>query len=240
VQDTESAFQNAFFTSVALTISALIYGRTPGTLSLVDGLLVTFLPIIITIGAVNDTHILSRGSAMLKFAYIIHLAFCVGYGIMVWVRVDDYATTPDCNLNSSVMFVVFGCAITATSRGLRAAGIVLFGFIGVLLPWVARSLIVSPARDQESKASWWWKVIPITSWVYELVTIEDIIRRNMLGNVNNQWSYGQTFSLVMLIGPACALASAIWTRNRKTKWEPVSGMSMLFACHICCTNNLIG
>jgi hypothetical protein len=240
VQETESAFQNAFFTSVALTISAPIHGRTPGTLSLVDGLLVTFLPIIITIGAVNDTHILSRGSAMLKFAYIIHLAFCVGYGIMVWVRVDDYATTPDCNLNSSVMFVVFGCTITATSRGLRAAGIVLFGFIGVLLLWVARSFIVSPAQDREGRASWWWKVIPIISWVYELVTIEDIIRRNMLGNVNNQWSYGQTFSLVMLIGPVCALASAIWKRNRTTKWEPVSGMSMLFACIICCTNNLMG
>lgn len=222
MEQTESALQNAFFTSVALTISTFIYGRTPGNLSLVDGLLVTFLPIVITIGAVNDTYILSHGKMTLKLAYMLHLIFCVAFGLLVWVQVDTYGTTPECNLNSSVKFVVFGHSVTATSRGLKGFGIFLFSFIGIMLPFVALSLTLWPIPEREDRTSWWWTVTPITSWVYEVVTIEEIIHRNRLSEGTSQWSYGQTFALVLLIGPAFDLVSAIWTR--KTVRVPVSAI----------------
>jgi hypothetical protein len=222
VEETESAFRNAFFTSVALTISALIYGRTPGRLSLVDGLLVTFLPILITIGAVNDTHVLSHGKRTLKLAYILHLLFCVVFGLIVWVHVDTYGTTPGCNLNSSVKFVVFGQSVMATSRGLRGFGIFLFSLIGISLPLVTLSLTLWPLPEREGRESWWWTVPPISAWVYEVVTIEEIIRRNGLSDNTDQWSYGQTFALVLLISPAIDLVLAIW--DRETEWEHVSGI----------------
>jgi hypothetical protein len=233
MEQTESAFQNAFFTSVALTISTLIYGRTPGNLSLVDGLLVTFLPIVITIGAVNDTYALSHGNMTLKLTYLLHLLLCVAFGLLFWVQVNTYGTTPGCNLNSSVKFVVFGHSVTATSRGLKGFGIFLFSFIGVTLPFVTFLLTIWTIPEREDRASWWWTVTPITAWVYEVVTIEEIIHRNGLNGGTGQWSYGQTFALVLLIGPAFDLVSAIW--RRKTAWEPVSGTCVFVIGLICGT-----
>lgn len=233
MEDTESAFRNAFFTSVALTISTLIYGRTPGSVSLVDGLLVTFLPIVITIGAVSDTYLLSHGKKTLKFAYILHLLFCVAFGLIVWVHVDTYGTTPGCNLNSSMKFVVFGHSVTATSKGLKGFGIFIFSFIGASVPFVTFSLTLWPLPEREDRTSWWWTVPPITAWVYEVVTIEEIILRNGLSKDTGQWTYGQTFALVLLIGPACDLVSAIW--KRRTESGSASGTTMLCECLICCT-----
>jgi hypothetical protein len=95
IEETESAFQNAFFTSVALTVSTFIYGHTPAGRSLVDGVVVTFLPFVITTGATGITHALIQGKAMLKFAYILHLVTCVVFGLTVWVHIDTYGTTLD-------------------------------------------------------------------------------------------------------------------------------------------------
>src|SRR5258705_9008583 len=121
--DTEGTFRNAFFTSVALTISAFVYGRTPGGLSLLDGLLVTILTSLITIGGVYNANFLFKGKKSLKIAYFFHLITLVAYGLTVWRNVKTYGTTPGCNINSSVKFVIFGHSVSATTKGLRGFSI---------------------------------------------------------------------------------------------------------------------
>jgi len=54
------------------------------------------------------------------------MTFWVFWGLYVWVQVDDFGATPDCNLNSRTMFVVFGHNVEATRAGLRKFAIVVF------------------------------------------------------------------------------------------------------------------
>lgn len=224
-EEKESALRNAFFTSVALTLSTIIYGRTPGGLSIVDGLIVTFLPYTISTGAENNTLALIQGKATLKFAYILHLAFCAAFGLLVWVNVDTYGTTPGCNLNSSAKFVVFGHSVGATSKGLRGFGIFAFALTAVVLPLAVLRLAVlqRPAvgdggdhnGDHEDDTGystflgWFWTIFLLSIWVYEVVTIEEILRRNALDYATHQWSFGQTLALTMVLSPAFDFASAV-------------------------------
>ena len=210
---------------MALTLSTIIYGRTPGGLSIVDGLIVTFLPYIITIGAENNTLALIQGKPTLKFAYILHLVFCIAFGLTVWVNVDTYGTTPGCNLNSSAKFVVFGHSVGATSKGLRGFGIFIFAFIAILLPLTALGLtiqqrpVVGDGGDHDGDhdddtgylkfLGWYWTILLTSVWLYEVVTIEEILRRNALAYATNQWSFGQTFALTMVLSPAFDFASAV-------------------------------
>jgi hypothetical protein len=209
---------------VALTISTFIYGRTPAGLSLVDGLIVTFLPYVITIGAANNISTLFRSKTVLKVAYILHLIICVAFGLTFWTHVDTYGTTPGCNLNSSVKFVVFGHSVVATNKGLRRFGIAIFAFIAALLPFAAISLWVqsrytssdsasehsSLFRDEIRPMAWVWTFLLCMIWVYEVVTIEQIIQRNGVAHATSQWTYGQTFALVLVLGPGFEFGSAVW------------------------------
>ena len=216
VEETESAFRNAFFTSVALTVSTFIYGRTPAGLSLLDGLIVTFLPYVITVGgAYNALTVLMQGKATLKFAYALHIIMCVAFGLTVWVHIDTYGATPGCNLNSSVKFVVFGHSVVATSRALRGFGIFVFAFIAVFLPFILISLISQSSPPQGPTFGddvWIWTFGGCMAWVYEVVTIEEIIRRNGVGHATSQWTYGQTFAVLLVLGPVFDFGSAMWRR----------------------------
>jgi hypothetical protein len=238
VEETESAFRNAFFTAVSLTISTLIYGRNAGSLSLVDGLIVTFLPYVVTVGAANNTLAIVQGKTTLKLAYILHLVFCASFGLAVWANIDTYGTTPGCNLNSSVKFVVFGQSVGATSKGLRGFALFVFSLIIVLLPSVALQLLLWPPRERLQTdgfevLAWLWTAYLGGTWVYEVVTIEQIIRRNGLSHDTSQWTYGQTFSMVLLLGPAFDFVSALWRRRHGTNQEniPTSGINILCRPH---------
>jgi hypothetical protein len=201
-------------------VAAFIYGRAPGSLSLVDGLLVTFLPIVITIGAVFSILTLLKAKPMLKFAYFLHTLLSVVFGLIVWVHVDTYGTTPGCNLNSSVKFVLFGHSIIATSRGLRGYSIFTFAFLGFCLPFIGiyLALITPPTAEERQNdrdnewLGWVWTGIMVPSWILEVVTIEQIIRRNGFSQATDQWTYGQVFAMILLIGPVFDLGSAIWRK----------------------------
>ena len=154
---------------------------------------------------------------MLKFAYILHIIICVAFGLTVWVHIDTYGTTPGCNLNSSVKFVVFGHSVAATNRGLRVFGIFIFCFIAVLLPFVAIGLLVRPQEqgfgDETNiinNMAWIWAGALCMAWVYEVATIEEIIRRNGVGHATSEWTFGQTFAVVLVIGPILDFGSAMW------------------------------
>lgn len=210
---------------MALTISAFIYGRTPGGLSLLDGLVITFLVEIITIGASKHISNLLNGPGAKKtllIAYILHLVGCLAYGLVVWTHVDSYATTPGCNLNSSVKFVLFGHSVGATSKGLRGFSIFLLAVLALDLPSLLYHLVFGK-RDSERVASginevysWLLTFALPASWVYGVITIEQIIQRNGVSNIAAQWTFGQTFALTLLIGPGIEFCAAGWTKVMKS------------------------
>ena len=224
--DTEGTFRNAFFTSVALTISAFVYGRTPGGLSLLDGLLVTILTSLITIGAVHNAQFLYQGKKALKIAYFFHLITLVAYGLAVWTHVNTYGTTPGCNINSSVKFVIFGHSVSATSKGLRGFAIFSFAFTIAFIPLNAIFMFYSnpPIFDGDSDISddeafhilgWYWALVPLATWIYQVVTVEQIIQRNGVVKDTSQWTFGQTFALILVLGNVFDFWAAVWRRMRK-------------------------
>jgi hypothetical protein len=203
---------------VSLTTATFIYGRAPGALSLVDAILVTYLPFVVTIGAVASIITILRGKPALKLAYLLHLVLCTIFGLIVWVQVKTYGATPGCN--SSVQFVVFGQSINPTSKGLRGFAIFNFAFQAFCIPILAVLLAgTTPPTAEERKhdrfavwLGWVLVVIVVPSWVIIVVTVEQIIQRNGLSGATNKWTYGQTFAAVLLIGPFADLGSAIWRR----------------------------
>jgi len=215
---------------VALTTSAFIYGGSPAGLSLVDGLIVTFLTNILTLGASNDLLTLLQGKTTLKLAVSLHIVICAAYGLTVWTHVDTYGATPGCNLNSSVKFVVVGYSIGATSRGLRGFSIFCFASLAATLPFTLillwfwkklRGVIVDDDSDDASifsllqvfgaffSSPWLWVVPLCGSWVYAVVTIEQIIQRNGVANASAPMTFGQTFALVLVLGPVLEFGSAV-------------------------------
>jgi hypothetical protein len=202
-------------------VATFIYGRTPGALSLVDGLLVILLPIVITIGAASNIVNLFKAKPMLKFACFLHILLSDVFGLIVWVHVDTYGTTPGCNLNSSVKFVLFGCSIIATSRGLRGYSIFIYASLGFCLPLIGFYLAFkSPPTAEDTQndrhnkwLGWVWTVIiMVPSWILEVIAIEDIIQRNGFTHATDQWTYGQVFAMILLIGPVFDFGSAIWRK----------------------------
>ena len=234
-EETESAFRNAFYTSVSLVVSTFIYGRTSTDLSLVDGLIVTFLPFLITIGATYNSAIILRGKVTLKVAYIMHLSAIVAFGLTVWKHVDTYGTSPGCNLNSSVKVVVFGHSVAATNRGLRKFSIFVFVINAICIPPNALALIPT-GSDLDSGSNpnltlyldwiifFVWPLM-FSTWVYCIVTVEQIIRRNGFSHATSQWTYSQTFAVVLMLGPVIDLVSALGRLMRGGKKDLCSRCS---------------
>ena len=235
-EETESAFRNAFYTSVALVVSTFIYGRTPANLSLVDGLVVTFLPLLITTGAVYNAIIILKGKVTLQVAYMMHFIAMIAFGLTVWAHVDTYGTTPGCNLNSSVKFVVFGHTVAATNKRLRKFAIFTFVFSAVFIPLNALIFVIKqwafPDADTDTDSNsssdlgwiialitWPMTILMCAVWVYDVVTIEQIIQRNGFSQATSQWTYGQTFAVVLMLGPVIDLGSALGRRMRRNSGE---------------------
>ena len=232
-EETESAFRNAFYSSVALVVSTFIYGGTPANLSLVDGLVVTFLPLLITIGAMYNAIIILKGKVTLQVAYTMHSIAIIAFGLTVWAHVDTYGTTPGCNLNSSVKFVVFGHTVAATNNGLRKFAMFTFVFSAIFIPLNALMFIIKQwafpddNTDTDSNSSldpgWINAIIALplafAAWVYDVVTIEQIIQRNGFSQTTSQWTYGQTFAVVLMLGPVMDLGSALGRRMRRNSGE---------------------
>ena len=214
---------------MSLIVSTFIYGCTPGSLSFADGLLVTLLPVVLTVGALSNPFVIVQGKMKLKIALILHVVFCALFGLALWSHIDTYGTTPGCNVNSSVKFVLFGKLVGVTSKGLRVFVLVSFLISIVFLPLMALLLLFSEPgmgfRTNGPKVIWWLPTaLQCGVWVYEVVTIEQIIHRNGLSRDTSQWTYGQTFSLVLLLGPAFNFVSAVWRRCGTQENVPTQGM----------------
>jgi len=134
-----------------------------------------------------------------------------------------------------VKFVVFGHSVVATSKGLREFGISIFAIIATLLPlnilmmwFLSRNTSGSAASERAplsgdssgneiSLIAWIWTFLLCMMWVYEIVTIEQIIRRNGVIHATSQWTYGQTFALVLVLGPGFEFGTAVWRALKGTE-----------------------
>ena len=233
---TEIAFQNASYMSLSLLVSTFIYGRTPANLSLVDGLIVSFLPHLINIRAMLNPFIILRGTVTLQVAYIMHLVAMNAFGLTVWRHVDTYGTSPGCNLNSTVKFVVFGHSLAATNKGLRTFATIYFAFCATPIPFFASALVIrllyrdsdsdldsdsdsDSDSDLVSNLSLGLDMVSMhlicSIWVYDVVTIEQIIGRNGFSHATSQWTYSQTFAVVLMLGSVIDLVSALGGRMRE-------------------------
>jgi len=123
----EIAFRNAFLTAASLTMSTFVYARTPGSLSLADGLIVTLMTDFLVWAPLLHIHTVvgtkRKPSRFLLFTYIFGTILTGLHGLVVWIHIDTYAAIPRCNPNSSMKLVLLGCPLPATSRGLRGFAI---------------------------------------------------------------------------------------------------------------------
>jgi len=121
--------------------------------------------------------------------------------------------------------VLFGKSIGATSKGLRGFSIASFAVVAACIPFIAAGLFVQGRGDKDDSSSdfeelravrWISTTVICSAWVFAVVTIEQILQRNGVSHEAAQWTFGQTFSLVLVIGPVIDLGAAIW-RNIKGK-----------------------
>ena len=220
-EETESFLRNAFLTSISLILSTIIYGFKPGAFSILDGLLVTFLPIII--GACAHIHtpvggVLMRAKTSLKLLYMFEVIFSAAYSIHVWRTVSTYGSAPGCNANSTAKFVVLGYTVMATNRFLRIFALIFFAISIALAPLAFKILFLSPITDPIVDHTYVvvvtsaWTLLLVGMWVYGVVTVEEIIQRNGVTEIANKWTFGQTLSMALLLGPVFDLMSGIWNK----------------------------
>jgi hypothetical protein len=142
------------------------------------------------------------------------------------------------------MVVVFGHSVAATSRGLRGFGTYFFALLAACLLFIGitlRALQSFPPQGHRFRIfcdgpfnnnskyvdavvallpTWYWTFLLCMVWVYEVVTIKEIIRRNGVGHATSQWTYGQTFALVLVLGPVFDFGSAMWRYlGGKKEWS---------------------
>ena len=60
-----------------------------------------------------------------------------------------------------------------------------------------------------------FSVVGVASWVYGVVTIEQIIQRNGVTDATAQWTFGQTFALVLVLGPVIEFFATLVEKNFK-------------------------
>ena len=152
----------------------------------------------------------------------MHFIVTNASGLAIWTHVDTYGTSPGCNLNSSVKFVVLGHSVAATNRGLRKFAIFTFALGVIPIPfYIMIVMMMKSCKDTDDEPdpdpypdelTWlnWMPTIPAcVIWVYGVATVEEIIQRNGLSHETSQWTYGQTFAVVLMVGSVIDLGSAL-------------------------------
>jgi hypothetical protein len=109
----------------------------------------------------------------------------------------------------------------ANNTFLRVFALLYFSITIGLAPVAFKILFLTPNPDSEPipsnsrSATWGWTVLLVGKWVYSVVTMEQIILRNGVTEVANRWTYGQTLSMALLIGPVFDLMSGIWRKKHE-------------------------
>ena len=156
------------------------------------------------------------------------MVFSSVFGLIVWTHLLTFGATAECNLNSHTVFVVLGHSIKigSNSTGVRNFALLVFA-VSAIFSSIALILLLHArisgskqlkslfayrdtlSPDAISCMNYCFVAFSLSVWVVELVTIEQTIARNGLAQKANQWTFGQTLSMIMVIGPVLPLLVTI-------------------------------
>jgi len=220
------AARTAMVTSTSMIIAVLYAWRSPNLgLSLVDAQIITMLIFLITSCYYSAATELNLGRTT-RMASLLHGILSSVFGIIVYSHVDSFggvAYIPDCP-NSQFVFVIFGASISATNFGLQIFALIVFSFLlgGLILHnrkdlalFILRCIVgENPLRAGSSKREKAYVAAGgIVVIIYLIATTEEIINRNNLRGTVDQWTFGQTLSMLMLLDQILKAASRIRGRH---------------------------
>ncbi|KAH6887110.1 hypothetical protein B0T10DRAFT_563328 [Thelonectria olida] len=156
--------------------------------------------------------------------HILNALTYVLFGVLscyTWVEAPELGDNPGCN--KSVKYVIFGQDIAATTEALRngmlgasallSSAFILASLTSILIPrrkkWFpnCRQLFRRYKEDKTAGAVSLGSYVAFA--VYVIVSLELIIARNKSIVGDEEWTFGQTLSLFMLIGLVTEFAEAM-------------------------------
>lgn len=156
--------------------------------------------------------------------YVVVSAGSLIYLIYVFATAPTFGDHPECN--DSVVYVLFGVNLSATSPVLRWLFVAVFSVM--LLGLSIWLLIIScagldamlrgtrgqtrqklRAPEQAHKRDIYQAVAYLAGTAYLAAMVELMIQRNKLEPDEEEWTFGQVLAMMMLIGPVIELMSML-------------------------------
>ncbi|KAG8828181.1 hypothetical protein FRC17_007590 [Serendipita sp. 399] len=141
-----------------------------------------------------------------KFAlfYASIIGFCT-FMMCLFIRAPYLGPSPGCN--AQIVYILFGFSIPATNYEFLwlfiAFVILLLAFIPIGLAFVYKTI----KRGHASQRGYHKIISDLATRAYVIAILEQIIQRNMAVADGSAWSFGQIFSMMMLVGPLIELIS---------------------------------
>lgn len=182
--------------------------------------------------------------------YVLVTTGSLVYLIYVFATAPRFGDHAECN--DSIVYVLFGVDISATSPVLRW---MFVGALSVLLLCFSCWLLVVACvtidalcgremhdvfrqqdehRENSGKRPPLYQLLSyLTGTIYLAVMLELMIQRNALAPGLDEWTFGQVLAMTMLIGPLIELASLLLgkiERRRDTQLVPVTTLSVSVSC----------
>lgn len=189
---------------------------TSAGLSLFDALIVLELSFLIVIGPLQNLYSRRVSGGLTRLAQAVFDTFHCALGLYVWVRARTFGASAECNPNSSVKFLILFISIRATAGGLRGFEIFrIFRGRGV------------PVEEEHRRRFVKWAYALLGLWGYQVAAIEVMIQRNHASAQVNQWGFGQTLAVIILVPSLLDTCKAI-LRLREREWVDVRGPGLTF------------
>jgi len=210
-------------------------------LTLVDAQIVTMLVFIVAVHCYHHGEELIRNSLdgsfgmAYRIASLLHGILSSVFGIVVYAQPDTFTSlgegivyTEGCDFDDGAVFVVLGQSIDAKNGGLRIWALVIFSFglfdiirmsSAAFLP--RRVTHFLGIRDQPTQRQ--PRRITATGlavMIYLIITTEQIISRSNLQTVANEWTLGQTISLLKVLDQLMKSISRIRKKGiDRARWQ---------------------
>jgi len=155
----------------------------------------------------------------IHLAAIIHITIAVAFlawALFIWVNVDTFGSSPECN--ADIKYVIFLFSVGATASWLRTFWIIILGIsagsmvmviiIAIFLAssWWARwklknEDVLNPLRAWYKYVIWLEYSLLMSSSGVAVAMLEFFVQRNkqLILPGENDWAFGQVLSLVILV-----------------------------------------
>ncbi|RDL40991.1 uncharacterized protein BP5553_00970 [Venustampulla echinocandica] len=180
---------------------------------------------------------------------VISGAAFVAFNAYVWATAPTFGSQPDCN--SSTVYVVFGVSIPATGPVFRwliiaTLSIIPVGFligltcaapcIGLLCylkrkhdlgPMSTWETTPNPSQVENPRVSQWVGMLSMVGFsIYAVVSLEQTISRNNIGEQEREWTFGQILPVFVLLGVVNELTNMFLAHlDRKAAGVATAGRS---------------